>query len=159
MSKIYFHPYRDPHFKGTDEDRQRVLKMSKTLYIGNMSFSTTESQVYELFSRCGEISNLVMGLDKFKLTPCGFCFVEYDQRSEAEDAMRYLNSTRLDDRVITVDWDTGFVEGRQYGRGKTGGQVRDELRTNYDEQRGGFGKVLSKEIMLKNKIVKQILKE
>jgi hypothetical protein len=29
----------------------------------------------------------------------------------------------LDDRIIRTDWDAGFVEGRQYGRGKTGGQV------------------------------------
>ena len=37
-----------------------------------------------------------------------------------------MNGTRLDDRIIRTDWDAGFVEGRQYGRGKTGGQVRDE---------------------------------
>ena len=32
------------------------------------------------------------------------------------------------------------LEGRQYGRGKTGGQVRDEYRTDYDPGRGGYGK-------------------
>jgi nuclear cap-binding protein subunit 2 len=37
--------------------------------------------------------------------------------------MRYVNGTRLDDRIIRSDWDAGFCEGRQYGRGKTGGQV------------------------------------
>jgi hypothetical protein len=37
--------------------------------------------------------------------------------------MRYINGTRLDDRIIRTDWDAGFSEGRQYGRGKTGGQV------------------------------------
>lgn len=37
--------------------------------------------------------------------------------------MRYINGTRLDDRIIRTDWDAGFIEGRQYGRGKTGGQV------------------------------------
>ena len=35
----------------------------------------------------------------------------------------------------------GFVEGRQYGRGKSGGQVRDEYRLDFDLGRGGFGKV------------------
>ena len=38
--------------------------------------------------------------------------------------MRYVNGTRLDDRIVRTDWDAGFKEGRQYGRGKTGGQVR-----------------------------------
>lgn len=82
-----------------------------------------------------------MGLDKYKKTPCGFCFVEYYTRADAEDCLRYtvkilllykkmiiqcfryINGTRLDDRIVRTDWDAGFIEGRQYGRGKTGGQV------------------------------------
>ena len=31
--------------------------------------------------------------------------------------MRFINGTRLDDRIIRTDWDAGFREGRQYGRG------------------------------------------
>ena len=38
--------------------------------------------------------------------------------------MWYINGTRLDDRIVRTDWDAGFVEGRQYGRGKSGGQVK-----------------------------------
>ena len=38
--------------------------------------------------------------------------------------MRYVSGTRLDDRIVRTDWDAGFIEGRQFGRGKTGGQVR-----------------------------------
>ena len=34
------------------------------------------------------------------------------------------------------------MEGRQYGRGKSGGQVRDEFRDDYDAGRGGFGKLI-----------------
>lgn len=89
-----------------------------------MSFYTTEEQIHELFSRCGEIRRIVMGLDKFKKTPCGFCFLEYYHRPDAENSMRFINGTRLDDRIVRVDWDAGFIEGRQYGRGKSGGQVR-----------------------------------
>ena len=37
--------------------------------------------------------------------------------------MRYISGTKLDDRIIRTDWDIGFIEGRQYGRGKSGGQV------------------------------------
>ncbi len=57
--------------------------------------------------------------------------------------MRYVNGTRLDDRIIRTDWDTGFIEGRQYGRGKSGGQVRDEYRIDFDPGRGGFGKIMN----------------
>ncbi|XP_025230570.1 nuclear cap-binding protein subunit 2 isoform X4 [Theropithecus gelada] len=45
------------------------------------------------------------------------------KKSYAENAMRYINGTRLDDRIIRTDWDAGFKEGRQYGRGRSGGQV------------------------------------
>ena len=38
--------------------------------------------------------------------------------------MRYVNQTRLDDRIIRTDWDAGFIDGRQFGRGRSGGQVR-----------------------------------
>ena len=41
--------------------------------------------------------------------------------------MRYINGTRLDDRIIRTDWDAGFKEGRQYGRGRSGGQVRRKV--------------------------------
>lgn len=80
-----------------------------------MSFYTTEEQIHELFSRCGEIRRIVMGLDKFKKTPCGFCFMEYYSRNDAENAMRYINGTRLDDRIVVrgkkpnLDFDFGSI--------------------------------------------------
>lgn len=52
------------------------------------------------------------------------CCVRYYTRMDAENGMRFINGTRLDDRIIRTDWDAGFKEGRQYGRGKSGGQVR-----------------------------------
>ncbi|KAG8242825.1 Nuclear cap-binding protein subunit 2 [Homalodisca vitripennis] len=134
--------YRDRHFHGPVEEQERLLRHSTTLYVGNLSFYTTEGQIHELFSMCGDIKRIVMGLDRFKKTPCGFCFVEYYTRADAESCMRYVNGTRLDDRLVRTDWDVGFQEGRQYGRGRGGGQVRDEFRSDFDGDRGGFGKLL-----------------
>ncbi|PHH62935.1 hypothetical protein CDD81_6568 [Ophiocordyceps australis] len=121
------------------------LANATTLYVGNLSFYTTEEQVYELFSKCGEIKRLVMGLDRFQKTPCGFCFVEYYTHQDALDCMKYIGGTKLDERVIRTDLDPGFEEGRQYGRGKSGGQVRDEYREDYDEGRGGVGRAINAE--------------
>ncbi|XP_039333072.1 nuclear cap-binding protein subunit 2 isoform X1 [Saimiri boliviensis] len=126
---------------GDNEEQEKLLKKSCTLYVGNLSFYTTEEQIYELFSKSGDIKKIIMGLDKMKKTACGFCFVEYYSRADAENAMRYINGTRLDDRIIRTDWDAGFKEGRQYGRGRSGGQVRDEYRQDYDAGRGGYGKL------------------
>uniref|UniRef100_A0A3B5BEN5 Nuclear cap-binding protein subunit 2 n=1 Tax=Stegastes partitus TaxID=144197 RepID=A0A3B5BEN5_9TELE len=116
--------YRDQHFKGNRYEQEKLLKQSNTLYVGNLSFYTTEEQVHELFSKSGDVKRIIIGLDKIKKTACGFCFVEYYTRADAEHAMRFINGTRLDDRIIRTDWDAGFKEGRQYGRGKSGGQVR-----------------------------------
>ena len=44
---------------------------------------------------------------------------------EAVDAIRFISGTKLDERVVRCDLDEGYVEGRQYGRGRSGGQVRD----------------------------------
>lgn len=104
------------------------------------SFFTTEEQVYALFSKVGEIKRLVMGLDRFNKTPCGFCFVEYYTHQDALDCLKYVGGTKLDERIIRTDLDVGFEEGRQYGRGRSGGQVRDEYRDDYDEGRGGLGR-------------------
>lgn len=50
-------------------------------------------------------------------------FCRYYSRDDAEDAVKYISGTILDDRPIRVDFDWGFQEGRQWGRGRSGGQV------------------------------------
>ena len=145
MAELYAPPptatqYRDHRDRRDAEQLSQMLGNSTTLYVGNLSFWTTEEQIYEIFSKCGEIKRIIMGLDRVKKTPCGFCFVEYYTRSDTEDCLKYVNGTKVDERVIRVDIDPGFTESRQFGRGKSGGQVRDEHRTDYDPGRGGYGK-------------------
>ncbi|KAL7676871.1 hypothetical protein ACOME3_003117 [Neoechinorhynchus agilis] len=135
--------YRDNRYQGSKTEQEDALKKSTTLYVGNLAFVTNEEQIYELFSRAGPVRRVIMGLDKFNQTPCGFCFVEYYDRVDAEDAMRYINATRLDNRIIRTDWDAGYASGREYGRGRSGGQVRDEYRQDFDPGRGGFGKAIN----------------
>ena len=53
--------------------------------------------------------------------------------------MRLISGTKLDERIIRCDLDPGYKEGRQYGRGRSGGQVRDEYRQEFDSGRGGWG--------------------
>ncbi|KAH8203343.1 hypothetical protein TruAng_002438 [Truncatella angustata] len=136
--------------KPEEKPEEDPLANATTLYVGNLSFYTTEEQVYDLFSKCGEIKRLIMGLDRFQKTPCGFCFVEYYTHQDALDCLKYVGGTKLDERVIRTDLDPGFEEGRQYGRGKSGGQVRDEYRDDYDEGRGGLGRAIKSERMMDN---------
>ena len=122
------------------EEYEFALRTSTTVYVGNLSFHTTEEQIWETFSLAGDIRSLHMGLDRNSKTPCGFCFVVYHTRDDAEACVRLLTGAMIDDRSVRADFDWGFEEGRQWGRGRHGGQVRDEWRDNFDAARGGYGK-------------------
>lgn len=60
----------------------------------------------------------------------------YYNNADALNALKYISGTKLDERIIRADLDPGYKDGRQYGRGKSGGQVRDEFRQDYDSGRG-----------------------
>jgi len=123
-----------------EEDYYDALERSTTVYVGNLSFYTTEEQIHEVFSKVGDVRRIIMGLDRHRHTPCGFCFVMFYTREDTLHATKYLNGTCIDGRIIRVDIDWGFEEGRQYGRGLSGGQVRDDMRNDFDADRGGWGK-------------------
>ena len=104
-----FH-YVNTHALTHKHERQEyhtTIERSCCLYVGNLSYFTTEAQIYDFFNRAGEVKRVVMGLDKFQKTPCGFCFVEYYTVEDTEAAIRYLNGMRLDDRQIRLDRDPG----------------------------------------------------
>lgn len=95
------------------KDLLSSLAQSTTLYVGNLSFYTREEQIYELFSSAGHIVRVIMGLNANTKTPCGFCFVEFRTHREAECARYTLSGRKLDDRIIAIDFDQQFEEGRQ----------------------------------------------
>ena len=127
------------------------MKASSTVYVGNVSFYTTERQLLDFFAACGPISNLHIGLNSVSYHPCGFCFVEYAKRSDAALAINTLNRSVMDGQVIRVDWDWGFEPRRQFGRGRTGGQVRDDVRMELEQEKG-VQDVLMKEVKDHHKI-------
>ncbi len=52
-----------------------------------------------------------MGINK-NGEPVGFCFIIFYTHKEAQYAVEYISQTKLDDRIIRVDYDIGFKEGR-----------------------------------------------
>jgi hypothetical protein len=87
---------------------QHALKVTKTLYVGNLSFYTSEEQIYELFSRCGPVKRVIMGLNKVHKTPCGFCFVEYYSHDDAVACKKFLSGTKLGERRSALGAFFGF---------------------------------------------------
>jgi nuclear cap-binding protein subunit 2 len=113
----------------------RALHHSSTLYVGNLAFSTRTKQIRQHFAYLGPVKMVQMGLDRLKKTPCGFCFVEYEQRPHALAAVAHLSGTKLDGSIIRVELDAGFQPGRQYGRGASGGQVRHDRNKDQPHKR------------------------
>lgn len=120
--------------------RQLHLGRSTTLYVGNLSFYTTEQQLLAHFTAVcgGHVREVVMGLNETSKTPCGFCFIVFES-TEAAAAAASLAGSLLDDRAISVAWDVGCDESRRWGRGAHGGQVVDGVRQTLDTGRGGLG--------------------
>lgn len=123
------------------EQWNKHVEKTKTVYVGNLSFYTTEEQVHELFGRVGSVDNVIMGLNRETKRPCGFAFVEYATHEQAMAAYNIIKGSKLDDQVLYVDLDAGFQDTRQFGRGQSGQQWRDDLRpkSDYNPHRGGSG--------------------
>ena len=81
------------------------LALTSTLYVGNLAFYTTEEQLYSFFSLAGKVRLVRMGLNERSMTPCGFCFVEYERHEEALECQRQLSGLMCDERVIRADLD------------------------------------------------------
>jgi nuclear cap-binding protein subunit 2 len=102
---------------------------SNTIYVGNLSFHTREEQIWELFFRIGKIKRIIIGINRFNLTPCGFCFVEFFNFIDVKNCIFFMKGFKIEKRLLKIETDLGFSRGRQFGRGKRGGQVQDERKT------------------------------
>lgn len=122
--------YWDRRYYTTFEEQEEALKGSSTLYVGNLNFRTTETQIELTFARVGPVKKIIMGLNRETKAHCGFAFVEYFSHEHAVACLKYISGTYCDEAVIRCELDAGFKPGRQYGRGQSGGQVRDERRNN-----------------------------
>ncbi|KAG0417801.1 Nuclear cap-binding protein subunit 2, partial [Dictyocoela roeselum] len=106
---------------------REMLSRSTTVYVGHIKSYVSEERIWALFGYCGEIRRVIMGVNRTTLFPCGFCFVEYYDRSSAEKAHNFIDGMKLDGKNMKVDIDYGFREGRQFGRGEFGGQLKQDL--------------------------------
>jgi RNA recognition motif-containing protein len=79
-----------------------ILSSAK-LYVGNLTYSTTEEAVEALFREHGEVQSVTLITDRDTGRPKGFGFVEMATSEQAEQAKSSLDGTELDGRPIKVD--------------------------------------------------------
>jgi cold-inducible RNA-binding protein len=87
----------------------------KNIFVGNLSFGTTESSVRSMFETYGTVDRVSIVTDRDTGKPRGFAFVEMSVDAEAEAAINGLNGRDVDGRTLNVN------EARPKGEGGSGG--------------------------------------
>ena len=77
--------------------------MSKRIYVGNLSYQTTENDISDLFGQVGEVESASIVMDRDTGRSKGFGFVEMGNE-DADKAIAQFNGTELNGRSITVKW-------------------------------------------------------
>jgi len=77
--------------------------MEAKLYVGNLSYNTTEDNLRELFMQAGGVVSVALIKDRYSGQPKGFAFVEMSSQADAQKAISMFNGHTLDDRQLTVN--------------------------------------------------------
>jgi cold-inducible RNA-binding protein len=95
--------------------------MGNRLYVGNLSFSTTEDVIKEAFAECGEIVEVKLMLERETGRSRGFAFVEMASAQAASAAIERMNGAMLDGRSLRVSEAQERSSGGGGGGGRGGG--------------------------------------
>ena len=77
--------------------------MSQNIYVGNLSFDTTEVTLRTLFAEHGEVEAVNLITDRYTGRPRGFAFVEMASEEAAQAAISSLNGKTVDERELRVE--------------------------------------------------------
>jgi len=72
------------------------------MYVGNLSFNVTEEDLKDMFTEYGDVESVNIVLDRFSKQSRGFGFVEMQNNSEADKAIKALNGSELKGRNIKI---------------------------------------------------------
>jgi RNA recognition motif-containing protein len=106
--------------------------MGTKLYVGNLSFNTTENELQELFSQAGPVQEVTLMQDKFTGKSRGFAFVTMTAEADAQTAITKFNGQTVEGRPLTVN-EARPREPRPGGGGGGGGG------RGYGGGGGGYG--------------------
>ena len=104
--------------------------MDVKLYVGNLSYSTTEEELRALFSQAGTVTSVAVIKDRDTGQSKGFGFVEMSTQAEAQKAISQFNGQNLGDRALTVNIARPREERGGFGGNRGGG---------FGDRRGGGG--------------------
>ena len=97
--------------------------MPSKLYVGNLAYSVSKSDLEELFSKIGQVQSVAVIMDKFTGQSKGFGFVEMTNAEDASKAIEQFNDTELKGRNIKVN-EAKPRESSLGGGNRSGGHSR-----------------------------------
>jgi len=95
--------------------------MSTKLFVGNLSFNTTENDLQAAFAAHGTVVEANLMMDRMTGRSRGFAFVTYATPEEAQKAIEAMNGAQLDNRALTVNIARPKEERPRGDRGDRGG--------------------------------------
>jgi len=110
--------------------------MSTKLFVGNLSFNTTENDLQDAFAAHGTVVETNLMMDRMSGRPRGFAFVTMGSPEEAQKAIDAMNGKQLDGRALTVN----IARPREERPGGGGGGGRREFRGGGGGGGGGGGR-------------------
>lgn len=110
--------------------------MGNKLYVGNLSFNTTETELMDLFGQAGTVTEAMIMQDRFTGKSRGFAFVTMGSDAEAAEAVTKFHGKTVDGRPLTVNEARPKEERPRGGGGGYGGGFRGERGGGQRE--GGF---------------------
>jgi RNA recognition motif-containing protein len=105
--------------------------MNSKLYVGNLSFKTTEDGLRTTFGQFGSVTDVYVANDRETGRPRGFAFVTMSTPAESEAAIAKMNGADLDGRALTVN----EARPKEEGAGRSFGGGNSDRRSGG----GGFG--------------------
>jgi RNA recognition motif-containing protein len=116
------------------------------IYVGNLSYDTTEDELKKDFSAFGEVVSVSVVTDRYSGRSKGFAFVEMTNKAEADAAIAGLNGKSVKERTLVVNEARPRTEGGSSGGSRGGysggggyGGGRDSGRGGYGGGGGGYG--------------------
>jgi RNA recognition motif-containing protein len=107
--------------------------MESKLYIGNLSYSTTEDDLRSLFFQAGTVTSVTVIKDRDSGQSKGFAFVEMGNQAEAQKAISMFNGYNMGDRELRVS----IARPREERGGSFGNRDRGSGHQRRPPQRGG----------------------
>jgi cold-inducible RNA-binding protein len=127
---------------GAGNRREGDLAIPRKVFVGNLSFNTTQDRLREAFTSAGQVVSVHIGTDRETGRSRGFAFVEFSSDEEAQKAISSFNESDLDGRKLRVNAAEDRPP-RRAGAPSGGGYSAPRSFTDFnnapEESGGGFG--------------------